>query len=143
MSKIIIGVDPDSKAHGVAIYHKGKLTELGSMDLVGFCASLDDHLYCDIEIHIEDVNAISAAFTARDSRKPMNVKLKMAQSIGMCKQAQVELERMAEHRGIKIVKHKISKMWKKDKAQFEKVTGWTGRSNEDTRSAAYFGFLGI
>ena len=28
------------------------------------------------------------------------------------------------------------------KKQFEKVTGWTGRSNEDTRSAAYFGWLG-
>ena len=27
------------------------------------------------------------------------------------------------------------------KSKFEKITGWTGRSNEDTRSAAFFGFL--
>jgi len=41
-----------------------------------------------------------------------------------------------------MVRHRVSKMWKKDKKQFELVTKWTGRSNEDTRSAAYFGWLG-
>jgi hypothetical protein len=80
---------------------------------------------------------------ARDKKANIHIKLKMAQSIGMCKQSQIELERLFESKGVKVVKHKISKMWKKDKAQFEKVTGWTGRSNEDTRSAAYFGFLGL
>lgn len=141
---IIIGVDPDSKAHGVAVYDNNKLIELRSMALVEFIELLDNINDPNIiEVHIEDVCASSAAFTSRDSKQNINVKLKMAQFIGMCKQSQIELERMVEHRGIKIVKHKISKMWKKDKAQFEKVTGWVGRSNEDTRSAAYFGFLGI
>ena len=32
---------------------------------------------------------------------------------------------------------------KHGKIEFESVTGWTGRSNEDTRSAAYFGMLGV
>jgi hypothetical protein len=146
MSKIIIGVDPDSKAHGVAVYVDGKLEILR-------CCTLEQILFLinvspnpmieqEIELHIEDVNGVSAAFGARDSKVNIHVKLKMAQHIGMCKQAQIELERFITHYDIKIVKHKISKMWKKDKAQFEKVTGWKGRSNEDTRSAAYFGWLG-
>ena len=46
--------------------------------------------------------------------------------------------------GVPYKLHKPQKgNWAKDKARFEKVTGWKGRSNEDTRSAAYFGFLEI
>ena len=146
MSKIIIGIDPDSKAHGVAVYVDGKL-------LILRCCTLEEILCLinmnpnpmteqDIEFHIEDVNGVSAAFGARDRKANIHVKLKIAQHIGMCKQSQIELERFLAHYNIKVVKHKISKMWKKDKAQFEKVTGWTGKSNEDTRSAAYFGWLG-
>ena len=144
--KYVIGIDPDSEAHGVAIYNNGKLETLEQMNLLKLAGELStaSNLYnCDVEVHIEDVNGVGAAFGARDNNHNIHVKLKMAQSIGKCKQAQIELERFIEFYGIKLVKHKISKMWKKDKAQFEKVTGWTARSNEDTRSAAYFGFLGL
>lgn len=146
MSKIIIGIDPDSKAHGVAVYTNGKLTSLDSMDFMGiFRGLVRPYGYepSNYEVHIEDVNSVSAAFGARDKKSNINVKLKMAQHIGMCKQSQIELERLFSYYKVKVVKHKISKMWKKDKAQFEKVTGWKGRSNEDTRSAAYFGWLGL
>lgn len=144
MSKVIIGIDPDSKAHGVAVYLDGELIELKSMPLMKFMSLIKHYLGCvdSVVAHIEDVSAVSAAFNARDRKTNINVKLKMAQHIGMCKQSQIELERLFEWLEVKVVKHKISKMWKKDKAQFEKVTGWNGRSNEDTRSAAYFGWLG-
>lgn len=147
MDKVIIGIDPDSKAHGVAIYEKGKLVTLRSLNLldlhdqIRFCYS-EEQKRRVIEIHIEDVNGVSAAFGARDTKTKLNIKLKMAQYIGMCKQSQVEVERLAHYLGIKVVKHKISKVWKKDKAQFKRVTGWGSQSNEDTRSAAYFGWLG-
>ena len=148
MSKIIIGIDPDSKAHGVAVYKNGKLTELTNstiIDLMEFFDDVSDFKTIDFEVHIEDVNGVSAAFMARDKKANIHVKLKMAQSIGMCKQAQIELERMFDHYGVKVVRHKISKQWKSAKSgkpMFERITGWTGRSNEDTRSAAYFGYLG-
>jgi hypothetical protein len=144
MSKIIIGIDPDGDKHGVAIYNHGRLVDLRSrnlVDIIDLLSSFD--IDTDLEAHIEDVNGVSAAFMARDKKANIHIKLKMAQSIGMCKQSQIELERLFESKDIKVVKHKISKMWKKDKAQFDKVTGWIGRSNEDTRSAAYFGFLGL
>ncbi len=85
MSKIIIGVDPDSKAHGVAEYWDGKLANLRSMPLV-FLYDLLQNIRpkCDLEVHIEDVCAVSAAFNARDKKTNINVKLKVAQHIGMC-----------------------------------------------------------
>ena len=144
MSKIIIGIDPDSKAHGIAVYRDGYLMSIHCMTLPQVYTMFYDFYRGekDITVHIEDVNAVSAAFNARDRKTNINVKLKMAQHIGMCKQSQIELERLFDFLEVSVVKHKISKMWKKDKAQFELVTGWIGRSNEDTRSAAYFGWLG-
>ncbi len=142
MSKIIIGIDPDSKKHGVAVYKDKKITELDCFELFDihnllFEMSTEERL--TVEFHVEDVCANNAIF-----RKGNNVSVQqsIARRLGMVQQSQVELERLAEWWELPVVKHKISKMWKKDKAQFEKVTGWKGRSNEDTRSAAYFGWLG-
>ena len=142
MSKIIIGIDPDSKAHGVAVYIDGRLSRLECLTLYWLVDALDFYHGNDIEIHIEDVCAMSAVFRQRQGNNQA-INMKMSNSIGKCQQSQIELERFIHHKMIKVVKHKISKMWKKDKAQFEKVTDWTGQSNEDTRSAAYFGWLGV
>jgi len=145
MSKIVIGIDPDSKAHGVAVYMGGDLIELSNLTLMDISERLGD-LYFDyistnsLEFHIEDTCANNAIFRGGNGVK---VQQSIARRLGMVQQSQTELERMCEFWGAKVVKHKISKVWKKDKAQFEKVTGWTGRSNEDTRSAAYFGWLGL
>ncbi len=144
MSKIIIGCDPDSDKHGIAFYVDGKLDKLQCLNLPDFLDALE--FYADyrntIEIHIEDVCANKAMWHGK--KESQAAKNMMSQRLGMCKQLQIEFERFisAAFPNIKIFKHKISKMWKKDKAQFKKVTGWTGRSNEDTRSSAYFGWLG-
>lgn len=139
---VIFGIDPDSKAHGVATYRNGKLISLECMTLLKIQRILSSNLVVNnITVHMEDVCAMSAVFKQRQT-KNNGVNMAMSNSIGKCQQAQIELERVFESFGVKVVKHKISKMWKKDKSQFEKVTGWAGRSNEDTRSAAYFGWLG-
>lgn len=146
---IVIGIDPDSDKHGVAIYEEGKLTQLLSWELMDFMVYFDSQLMTspalvnDFVIHMENVNSISAVFRQRQARANWNTHAKMANGVGKCQQAQVELERLFERVGVKVLKHKPSKAWKKDKKQFELVTGWTGRSNEDTRSAAYFGYLGL
>lgn len=142
MSKIIIGIDPDSQAHGVAWYVDGKLTDLYSFTLIDLLTAFNTppESSKNIEVHIEDVCANNALFNTANNQKIAGA---MGRSIGKLQQSQVELERLFEFLEIKVVKHKISKMWKKDKSQFEKITGWTRRSNEDTRSAAYFGWLGV
>ena len=150
MTKYVIGIDPDSDKHGVATYENGKLTRLDSMTLMQLMTYIQNligsALFGEwIEFHIEDVCASNAAF-AKKGVKNARAATAINRSIGKCQQAQIELERMINHLvgDFNVTKHKISKKWKdkNGKAQFEKVTGWTGRSNEDTRSAAYFGFLG-
>ncbi len=140
--KYVIGIDPDSKAHGVALYVNGKLFSLGSMDLITVMSLAEGYVNRNVTVHMEDVCANSAVFRGGHG---VRVQQSLARRLGMCQQSQVELERLFDHCEIKVVKHKISKKWKDakaGKAEFERLTGWTGRSNEDTRSAAYFGFLG-
>ena len=139
MSKIIIGIDPDSKAHGVAFYVDGRLDRLECLSLYWLMDAVEFYHGNDMEIHIEDVCANNAIFRGGNGVK---VQQSIARRLGMVQQSQVELERFMHQRGIRVIKHKISKMWKKDRKQFEKVTGWKSQSNEDTRSAAYFGWLG-
>ena len=144
---IIIGIDPDSKEHGVSVYVDGKLNDLKNLSLIGVMELLTSEEFNNIDMsfiqaHIEDVCANNATFS-KSFIKNQAAFRKVTNSVGRCQQAQVELERMLSHLGVKVVKHKISSAWKKDKKQFELVTGWKGKSNEDTRSAAYFGYLGV
>lgn len=144
--KIIIGVDPDSNKHGVAIYSGGKLTALNMWQLIDFYTFITQSIYDGfvVEIHMEDVCANNGIFRTGNSQK---VQQSIARRLGMVQQSQLELERIFEHIGknVKVVKHKISKNWKSSsqKKQFETYTGWKGRSNEDSRSAAWFGFCGL
>jgi len=146
MSRYIIGIDPDSSKHGVAIYENSKLITLESMPLLtvySLLVSLGYSRKNNVEIHIEDLCAKKASWHAK--KKKLAVKLMTAQRVGMCKQAQREVEFMAEYLGVKVVKHPISSTWKSQpgKKQFQAVTGWPKSGNEDTRSAAYFGWLGV
>ena len=147
MAKVIIGCDPDSDKSGIAVYREGKLQHLKSMSIMELisCFNYESTHSKDVELHIENLKGVSAAFTGANAKQSQAVKMKMAQYVGMCKQVQTEVERIAEHFGIKVVHHKISKQWKDaktGKSLFQRATGWEGKSNEDTRSAAYFGFLG-
>ena len=148
---IIIGCDPDSNKSGIAEYLPVKfgksIVALSPHSLFDIFTWFS-YIYAnklDAELHIEDLNAISSNAFAVRSKDPLAVKLKKAGNVGQCKQVQIEIERIAEHFNIKIVRHSVSKQWKDKhgKVEFESVTGWTGRSNEDTRSAAYFGMLGV
>lgn len=139
MSKIIVGIDPDSKAHGVAVYQNGGLLDLKPMSLMDLYEYIVNSTY-EYEFHIEDVCSNNASFHGKG--QSVRVQKDIGRRIGMVQQAQTELIRMLDSLHVPYKLHKPSKRWKKDKAHFEQLTGWRGRSNEDTRSAAYFGFLG-
>lgn len=149
MDKYDIGIDPDSNGPGVALYKNGKLTLLKSISVASLtilCAELKENPGNKVRIHIEDVMSNSAVFKSRFNKKEsLESKLMKAQNVGMCKQSQREVEMMAAMLEIKVFKYQISPRWKsqQEKALFARATGWDGRSNEDTRSAAYFGFLGV
>ena len=147
MKKLIIGVDPDVDGKGFAIYEDGVLVSLYQLSLITFFDIIKSAviLDCVIELHIEGLCANKSSAFSHRRDDPPGVKYKKSESVGRCKQMQIEVEKVAEHFNIKIVRHKVSKKWKDaaGKKEFERVTGWKGRSNEDTRSAAYFGYLGV
>lgn len=148
MNKLIIACDPDVDGKGFAIYEDGKLTRLCTFGLVPLHYWIDNFTLENpntvIELHIEDLNANKSSAFGHSHKQSKQVQNKISESVGRCKQMQLEVEKVAEYFDIKIVRHKVSSKWKNaaGKKEFELATGWTGRSNEDQRSAAYFGFIG-
>ncbi|MDF4644938.1 hypothetical protein R7070_04595 [Vibrio sp. 1557] len=144
MTKFVIGVDPDSDKNGVAIFNDGVLVKLEVMyshKLYELLKGL--RTAGTITVSIEDLTGMGT-FQQRVSRAT-NIKtaLKMAEGVGKCKQAQIETMRICDELGIRVVTQKPSKRWKsqEEKKLFERATGWSSRSNEETRSAAFMGFL--
>lgn len=141
--KIVFGVDPDSAKHGVAIYTNGRLEDLLSLSLFEIYDRVNELKDHDILFSIEDVCANNFVY-ARNVQQTKGAMAKVGMGIGKCQQSQVELMRMLDYLGIRHIQYPPTKSnWAKNKAMFQKLTGWNGRSNEDTRSAAYFGFLGL
>lgn len=149
MSKIVIGCDPDAKAHGVAVYIDGGLCHLKSMntiELYEYVKELPKTVkITSISAHIENVKGNNSVFMKpgrMDKKREAEAKAR-GRTLGLCQQSQTELERVFEALNIPVTLYKISKEWKSQagKRQFELVTKWKGRSNEDTRSASYFGYL--
>jgi len=147
MNNYIIGIDPDSEKYGVAIIKNGVLVTVRSMcitDLVPMLAELSEN--ASVEVNIEDLCAIKASSFNHSSRDRPAVRYKKSEHVGMCKQAQKVVEKFCEVYGIAVRKHKVSKMWKdskKGRAALKSVFGWDKESNEDSRSAAYFAWLGM
>lgn len=143
MKKVIMGIDPDSSKYGIAIYRDGNLAELHNMNIIELYEHITTMMKFDeIEIHLEDVKRTKAVWHAQGMNK--SVAAMAAQKVGMCKQSQTCIEQLAEKLKIPVVLHRVSSQWKKgnDKKMFERATNWQGRSNEETRSAAWFGYQG-
>lgn len=137
----IIGIDPDSVAHGVAIYRNGKLAELRMMTLVEVVKNFFE-TGKEIMLSIENVSSNNFIY-ARNQAK-IKIQSNIAIKVGRNQQAQQELMRWADYYNIPYQLHKPTKSnWANSKTVFERVTGWKGRSNKDTRSAAYFGYLAL
>lgn len=139
---MVIGIDPDSKAHGVAYYEDGKLWDLHEYNNVEIINQfLEVYKPESMLFSIEDVCSNNFVYT-RNSKFSPKVVQTIARKTGMCQQSQIELINLLDKYKVKYVLHKPQKgNWANNKAQFEKATGWSSRSNKDTRSAAYFGWL--
>jgi len=139
--RTIIGIDPDTTRHGVAIYENGRLVKLETLDLM---AVIDLSTKRDVSLWvIEEVTKNNFVY-GRNKQSSSLINQSIARRVGMCQQSMIELVRALEHCNQKIKLISPAKdNWAKDKPRFENMTGWRARSNVDTRSAAYFGFLGL
>ena len=141
--KYTIGIDPDTKAHGVAVFENGKLTKLDTWTLVQLLGFLENSPYNGAKWVIEDVTKNNFVY-GRNAQQSKQAHAKIARNVGMCQQAMAELVRFLEHyqQEYKLIPPN-SHNWAKDPDRFKLMTGWKARSNPDTRSAAFFGFLGL
>jgi hypothetical protein len=139
---ITIGIDPDSKAHGVAVYKGTELIELKNLDLMGvvnLCNYYSDH--DNLILSIENTLATNALY-ARNKNSNRKIENRIALYTGRCQQSQQELQRALAYYGYSYILHNPTKNnWADNKDYFNRITGWEKSSNKDTRSAAYFGFL--
>jgi predicted RNase H-like nuclease (RuvC/YqgF family) len=133
----IVGIDPDSKAHGVAVYEDGKLVRLANLHAMDVIELRGPGVVFAVE------NVMENGFLYdRYKDHPYKVKVKIAMNVGRCQQSQLELTRLFDRFGCphEPIKPQAGN-WADDEDRFKLATGWTGRSNHDQRSAAFFGHL--
>jgi len=134
-----IGIDPDLHKCGVAIMEEGKYTRLTVMSfpvlLELFEASTMDK---DVVFVVEDVNKHKPTFFRGVKSKAVTNNI--SQKVGMVKGVGTKIIEMLQHHHchyelIEPLKGML-KRTKEDRALFERLTGWTGKSNADNRDAA-------
>lgn len=140
----VVGIDPDSKQHGVAIYQGVKLASLHMLAtpyLVEKLLEVREQGIMRVIIEHTDANKF---IYARNETGNAKVRTKKGMGVGKNQQAQCEVCGWLDYHNIEYKLVKPSRdNWAEDKARFNRITGWKGTSNKDTRSAAFFGFLGL
>jgi len=144
----VVGMDPDSARHGFAVYEDGKLIVCASATAVEiFTFHLPQLQYSgnpgEVTFSIENV-MLNQFVYARNRKASKSAESKVAMHIGRCQQAQLELMKWLDYYKIPYVLHAPQKgNWANGMELFEKIAGWTGRSNPDSRAAAFFGYLAL
>lgn len=157
MTKLVLGIDPDSDKYGVAEYELVKdrfyLQALNSMNIVDMNIHFENitKQYNPENVHcvIEDVKANTfqygrtmPVFKNKTHDQCIRLAFKLGQGPGKCMHSQTVAEQFIKYYGFNLIQQSpVKGNWAKNKAQFERVTGWNSRSNEDNRSAAFVAFL--
>jgi len=150
---LLIGIDPDLSASGVAVITPDK--RIIEMQRVKF-SQLTEFMQLQamkvdgrILIKMEDPNKIAPTFprlmpTARNKQAVMN---NISQKVGQVKAVATLILEVLTEAGFNVAPcrplvggHKAR--CKKDAAYFNQLTGWTARSNEDCRDAALIALFG-
>ncbi|MCG9964602.1 hypothetical protein [Shewanella cutis] len=144
---LIIGIDPDLQASGVAIVIRNKISSMQKMpfpELIEYITTLAADN--EIIVKLEDVNAW-AGVKHRAGTGPAAMR-KISQNVGQVKATASLIKEMLNSKGIDVqlvkpLKGEVKMMAKKNHVYFCKLTGWQGgRTNEDTRDAALIALHG-
>ena len=134
----VIGIDPDLKKCGVVEYSdRGFIIE--SYKKYTTAMILEDvpvWINKGYVFAIEDVNAIKTIY-AKHRHATKAVQSRIAQNVGMVKATGTMIIDYIEHHGGKLilVPPGVGKQTRKNAELFNQITGYTGRTNEDTRDA--------
>ncbi len=139
----VIAIDPGTEKSGVAIFVDGVLSQLEMMPLPQL---VDLIKKTDADFVIEDVEANGFIYT-RNQKTNKQAGLKVAQSVGLVKATARHIMSFMDwhHRQYTKIPPTTGN-WgtvepKYGSLALEQRLGWTGTSNKDTRSAAFFGYL--
>lgn len=130
----IIGIDPDMRKPGICFFDEDGF-EFAAWET---CCLLNEvesfsgsHIFA-----LENVNAIKTIY-AKNRKGGQAVQSRIAQNVGMVKAAATIIQDYIEHHGGKVilVPPGIGKQTKNNAKLFAELTGYTGRTNEDTRDA--------
>ncbi len=145
---MIIGIDPDLEASGVAIVRNGQIESLQNMDFFDLqeFIQLQKEVEPDVIFAVEDVELNKALYAKHNGQKA-KVREKIGQNVGQAKGVTRLIEQYLIRLNCRYVmvaplKGRFKKA-KKDSEYFNRLTGWTGRSNADKRDAAMIALYGI
>ena len=145
MTIIRIGVDTDTEKHGVAIYHDRKLIDLAMVATLDFdqFVYLGENPAVNLLFIIEDV-CINKFIYTRNKKQSRAVQDTIALSVGKNQQAETELLRYLDRLNMKYKLVPPTRgNWANKTKMFQRLTRWPKSGNIDTRSAAFFGYMGL
>lgn len=147
---LTIGIDPDLTASGFAVINGRSIQRLERVPFADVLAWLDAAGGKDaMLVKIEDPNLIAPTFprALKNTINKQAVYNRISQNVGQVKAVATLLIETITAAGYQVKPcrplsggHKSH--CKKDAAYFNKLTGWTGRSNEDCRDAALIALFG-
>lgn len=144
MLEYVVGIDPDAERHGFALYDHGHLAVLDTLPLVEIVRDYPSLAARGRVVFSVEHVASNGFVYSRNRHSSTSAQSKIAMGIGRCQQAQLELLRWLDHLGAEYVLYKPQAgNWADVPRLFAQHTGWTGRSNADTRAAAFFGHLAL
>lgn len=142
---MIIGIDPDLEASGVAMVRNGELVDMETMDFFSLIEHINEFKHKAV-FAVEDVQ-LNKALYAKHNGKNQRVRERIGQNVGQVK----AIARLIEQYLIRIDAHHVMvaplkgrfKKAKEDREYFNRLTGWQRSSNADKRDAALIALFGV
>lgn len=134
MEKLFIGVDPDVNKNGVGFYYKdSKRLELENLRFFAlFDAIKQFKTRYNITVIIDAGWLNKSNFHVTGTNK--NVNGKIGERVGANHQCGKLIAQMCEYLGVNYELHRPTRS-KVNKEVFEQITGYKGRTNQETRDA--------
>lgn len=141
MSKVLIGIDPDTEKSGIGICTESKsiyLKNLTFFELFEELTKFKSANYLDVQIYIE-AGWLNKSNWHKVVNGSSNINAQIGQRIGANHEVGKKIVEMCEYLGLKYHLIKPTKT-KVDASTFKKITNYKGRTNQEQRDACLLVF---
>ena len=143
--RLVVGIDPDLVKSGVASANAGEINDLQALTFPDLLKYARQRIEEGALFVVEDVEADKTTYHRANTNGRQHARI--AQNVGQVKGVARVLVECLEDMGAEVVQVKPLrgpiKKAKTDRMYFNRVTGWTGSSNEDKRDAALLALFGV